>query len=324
MRAQRGVALVTAILVLSLATIAATAILASSNIAIHRAANLQDSERAWWYADGVESWVKSVLARDAEDNQTDSFKDIWAKPVDYLPVDEGYVRGGVFDLQGRFNLNNLGIADKAKRKPHEDLFMRLLQQVAPDLDSSQAKALVDSIHDWIDADSETTDIDGAEDTEYVAAEPLPYRAANRAMASVSELLAVKGMTRELYTALTHCGAIGNLPQSCITALPQAGTAINVNTAPVPVLHALAANPGQEQVIDKFAAERADQPADNANTFAASVPGGIIPNLPLAVSSSFFMLHGEAFIGSGHMTINSFYYRPSSGRVAVYARSTDAE
>jgi type II secretory pathway component PulK len=88
MNRQRGIALVTAILVMALAVIAATAIMTSSNIAVHRAANLQDSERAWWYADGVEGWVKSVLERDLEDNQIDSLKDIWAKPVDYLPVDQ--------------------------------------------------------------------------------------------------------------------------------------------------------------------------------------------------------------------------------------------
>src|SRR3546814_13490993 len=90
----------------SLAAIAAAAILSSANLAIHRTQNLQESELAWWYVDGVESWVKTILLRDAEINKYDSLGDIWAMPVDFLPVDEGGLRGGVTDLQGRYNLNN--------------------------------------------------------------------------------------------------------------------------------------------------------------------------------------------------------------------------
>src|SRR3546814_18522805 len=65
-RAQHGIALITAIFIVALAAIAAAAILSSANLAIHRTQNLQESELAWWYVDGVESWVKTILLRDAE------------------------------------------------------------------------------------------------------------------------------------------------------------------------------------------------------------------------------------------------------------------
>src|SRR5690606_16912252 len=61
---QTGIALITAVLVVALAAMASTAILVSAHIAIRRTANLQESELAWWYASGVESWVKSLLERD--------------------------------------------------------------------------------------------------------------------------------------------------------------------------------------------------------------------------------------------------------------------
>src|SRR3546814_10237267 len=80
--AQHGIALITAIFIVALAAIAAAAILSSANLAIHRTQNLQESELAWWYVDGVESWVKTILLRDAEINKYDSLGDIWAMPVD--------------------------------------------------------------------------------------------------------------------------------------------------------------------------------------------------------------------------------------------------
>ena len=201
---QSGIALITAILVVALASIAATAILVSTDIAIHRTTNLQDSEKAWWYAEGVESWVKSILQRDAEMNKTDSFADIWAQPVDYLPIDQGFIRGRVEDLQGRFNLNNFGVQDPRKFQLYVTQFGRLLQNIQG-ADPSIAEPLADAIHDWIDTDSNPTGSGGAEDSEYLTYTP-PYRTANRPLTSVSEVLAIKGMTKTLFNQLTHCGA----------------------------------------------------------------------------------------------------------------------
>ena len=59
--------------------------------------------------------------------------------------------------------------------------------------------IADSAVDWIDPDS-NEELNGAEDAYYTNL-PVPYQAANAWFSSASELLAVKGMTRELYVAL---------------------------------------------------------------------------------------------------------------------------
>ncbi|MBI3171476.1 MAG: type II secretion system minor pseudopilin GspK, partial [Hydrocarboniphaga effusa] len=176
---QRGIALVTAILVVAMAAIASAAILVSANIAIRRTANLQESELAWSYASGVEAFIKSILDRDADDNRTDSYLDTWAKAVDYLPVDEGFVRGQVIDLQGRFNLNNLaaGMPGDGNFEKQQEIFVRLLVAAGVETEQ-QAQAIAASARDWMDADSEPTGFDGAEDTEYLRASPLAYRVPN--------------------------------------------------------------------------------------------------------------------------------------------------
>jgi general secretion pathway protein K len=309
---QQGIALITAVLVVALAAMASTAILVSAHIAIRRTANLQESELAWWYASGVESWVKSLLERDLETNDFDALTDIWAQPVDYLPVDEGFVRGQVIDLQGRFNLNNFGTPDDNEYAQQVEVFVRLLRVLGV-AEDYQARALAATIRDWIDADSEPTGADGAEDNDYLRLDP-PYRAGNRMLTSVSELLAVRGMTKEIYAKLA----------SVVSALPQTGVPINVNTAPLPVLYALAAEPRPQ--IETFALERLERPAENLQALNSNgtYTGEDAPQSMMAVQSSFFVLRSEVFIGSGRVPLYSFYFRPPGTAPAVYGRSTDVE
>ena len=323
---QSGIALITALLVVALASIAAAAILSAANIAIHRAGNLQDSEKAWWYADGVESWVRTILERDVKDNSTDSFRDAWAKPVDYLPVDEGYVRGRIEDLQGRFNLNNFGDPDKTNFEIDVAIFERLLQNI-DGADPSLARPLADAIRDWVDKDSDPTGFDGAEDSEYLSHDP-PYRTPNRPMASVSEVLAVKGMTRELYDKLTHCASSKSGPISCITVLPVFPTAINLNTAPEPLLRALSKQP--TAALSAFLLSRDTKPLEAAADAFNAPPAGFltaadgVTQKMVTAQSSFFELRAEVFIGSGRLALYSFYWRSSQGAAIVLGRSTDIE
>ena len=329
---ESGIALITAILVVALASIAAAAMLVSANISIHRFSNLQESEKGWWYADGIESWVKTILERDAADNVIDSFKDAWAQPVDYLPVDEGHVRGRIEDLQGRLNLNNFA-ADQAHFENYAALFERLLTNI-PGADPGLAKPLADAIRDWIDTDSQPTGFDGAEDNEYLTLTP-PYRTPNRPMESVSEVLAVKGMTKDLYYKLTHCAMTKTGPVSCITALPlntsvgsSVVTAININTAPEPLVRALAKKPSAS--IDSFLNTRDTKPFEVASAAFQAAPVGFLTTADgissdmVDVKSRYFLLHAETFIGSGRVALYSFYYRPPSGPSIVLGHSTDTE
>ena len=314
-RRQRGIALITAILVVSLAVIAATAVLSAGSLAIQRTATLQETEKAWWYAVGVEAWVGTILQRDAKENRYDALNDIWAQPVDFLPVEQGFLSGRIVDLQGRFNLNNFGVTDPATLKQWQEIFTRLFEQLK--LEPQLARPISEAVRDWVDADQEPTPYDGAEDNEYLSARApaLPYRTANRFMQSVTELMAVKGMTKEIYAAL--------LPYVC--ALPVSDTRINVNTAPEPLLRALVEKPSAS--FEEFVRERAQKPAQTKGQLTNEQIIGSAPDAEAArydVSSSFFQLRGDASIGNSHVAIYSLIYRPSQGAPLVLSRSTDSE
>jgi len=313
MKRQSGIALVTAIFVVALASIAAVAMFEASNIAVRRSANLVESEAEWWYADGVESWVKGILMEDAKLNQTDSFVDIWAKPVDFLPIDGGAIRGRIEDLQGRFNLNNLGPAPPAStpgnpqpRDKYMEQFQLLLDNL-PNFDASKYRGVGYAIRDWIDSDDQRSNTDGAEDSDYLAQDP-PYRAANQPMASVSELLQVRGVTKELYAALAPY----------VTVLPAHYTAINVNTALPPVLLSLS-NKWDQSSLQRFLAARKLEAATSA---APVLPTGVV--VPTDVKSFYFGLHAEVVIGSGRLALYSVISRPGGGAPVVLAHSINSE
>lgn len=100
--------------------------------------------------------------------------------------------------------------------------LRLLFQ-ALELDPLPVQAILD----WIDPDTETRFPNGAEDDYYTEQKPA-YRAGNRPLVSVRELLLIKGITEETYRLLAPF----------VMCLPQASK-INVNTASKEVLMSLA-------------------------------------------------------------------------------------
>lgn len=311
-RRPRGIALITAMLVMALAAIAAAAVLGSANAAIRRSATLIDGERAWWYATGVESWVRSILARDRRDTQLDGLGEDWARPVDFLPVEQGGLRGGLEDLQGRFNLNNLA---SSKSQVYLQQWRRLFRIL--ELDVGQAQPAAAAIIDWIDANNTPTS-GGAEDDEYQGRE-LPYRAANQPLRSPSELLAIKGIGREAWAKLAPL----------VTALPlngQTPTPLNVNTAKKEVLMALSDNMVATKV-DSWEKSRTKDPVENPQKLYAPpydvLPADVQPDL-LSAGSDFFQLDVTAFIGSGQVHLYSVLQRPASGPPIVIARSLGTE
>ncbi len=308
MRRQRGVALITAMLVVALAAITGAAMLSQMNIALHRSGNIWQSEQAWWYAVGVEQWLGQILREDAQRSDIDTLQEGWAQAVDYLPLDGGALQGQVVDLQGRFNLNTLGNGDAEAAMEH---FERLIQRVV-DTEVMAARTIAAATRDWIDADINPTVPNGAEDNHYLGLSPA-YRTGNTAMVSPSELRLVRGVTPELYAALAPY----------ISALPSA-TPINVNTAPAPILGTLA----PDLPPDTGAAlveERADQPWETVQAFLQedAIAGREIDANRLSVATGYFLATGRISVGRARLDFYSVLERADNGVTHVIAHSTHA-
>lgn len=308
-KVQRGVALLTAMLIVSLVAIIGAGMLSQMNLALHRSGNIWQSEQAWWYAVGIENWLGKLLRQDAEYTDIDSLEEPWAEPVDYLPLDGGALQGRVIDLQGRFNLNNLGGSDA---EAAQEQFQRLIELVG-DTDQVTARTIAASTRDWLDADLNPTLPDGAEDDYYLGLSPA-YRTANTFMASASELRLIKGMTPALYAALA--------PYIC--ALPEV-TAINVNTAPAPVLATIAPEL-PPTTGDSLLESRADEPWESVEAFLQdpALAGREIDANQLAVTTHYFLATGQITVDRAQVRFFSVLERADNGAVRTLRHSTNVD
>ena len=285
-RRQQGVALVTALLVVSLATVAAVAMATRLHVDMRRTANLLHGEQAYAYAIAAESWARVILRRDAGDSEHDSLDEDWATALPPIAVEGGFVNGHIYDLQGRFNVNNLITEGGAPDDVQVEYYKRLLGVLG--LESSLAPALLD----WIDPDINATFPDGAEDDIYLLA-PRPYRAANRPLTSASELRLVQGYTPEVMLVLA--------PH--VTALP-ALTAINVNTATPAVLQALNQEL-TESDVETLVGDRGDEGYTSLDDFLASdVLAGLELGVELGVKSNWFSVLTDVSVGRGLARLES--------------------
>lgn len=268
---QRGVAVVTAILVVAVAASTATYMLSQQSATLNQTALVASRAQADAFAQAGLDWARGILAEDARRTAIDTLSEPWAQPLAGLPVERAVVSGAIVDLQSRFNLNNL-VKDGRRSDADVLVFTRLLE--ARGLDASLAMAVLD----WVDADADLAGNGGAEDAYYLSL-PRPHRAANRPMAQVEELYAVRGFDAKAVAAL----------RPFVTALP-ARTPVNANTAPVEVLAALLPELSRDEVRALAESRRADPFKDRADLKArAKKASSTVIDNDLDVKSGHFLV-----------------------------------
>lgn len=290
--AQRGLALITAMLVVAIAATTAAYLSLDQQIWLRQAQNLSDRAQAEVVRAGALEWAITILAKDAKNSpQSDNLTEGWAQPLPPLAVEDGQVTGHIRDAQGLFNLNNL-VRNGAPSPSDTGAFRHLLQSLGlPDH--------TDAVIDWIDADNNTSAA-GAEDIDYLQAK-ISYRAANQPMQSVEELRLVRGFTQEMVEKL----------RPWVTALPQS-TEINVNTAPKEVLGALFYTL-PTSAIETLVSDRpyTDQ-AQLAGKLQGLAAGKPLPQTFYGIKSSYFVVDVTTLFGRYQRTTQALILRPTGG------------
>jgi general secretion pathway protein K len=268
---QRGVAVVTAILVVAVAASAAAWMLSQQSATLNQTALVASRAQADLYAQAGLDWARGILAEDARQGVVDSLDEGWARPLAGLPVERAVVSGAIADQQSRFNLNDL-VKDGRRSDADVQVLTRLLESLG--LDPGLALAVLD----WVDADADLAGPGGAEDAYYLAL-PRPHRAANRPMVQVEELYLVRGFDAKAVAKL----------RPFVSALP-ARTTVNANTAPPEVLAAILPELSPAE-IGELVASRRDKPfkdrADLKARAAKASPTAV--DAALDVKSDYFLV-----------------------------------
>ncbi len=231
--AQRGVALITVLLVFAIASIIATKVILAKTIDVKRVTHLVNQTQAYYYALATEQLVMLALREDAKndaDNQHgDHLQEAWASGIT-LEIDPfSSVSVSLIDLNRFYNLNNIIHTGSEISNYEVERFRDLLIELNID------ESLADNLRDWMDSDNREEGYLSENDS--YRNEPVPYLAGNQRLTDVSELRLVRGFTPEVIellaphvTVVKSSGVEGVLP-------------INVNTASEYVLATLQTRKG---------------------------------------------------------------------------------
>jgi len=284
--AQNGVALIMAILITSLVSIAAVAMITQQQLDIRRTQNILHFDQAYVYVLGAEEWAKGFLSKDVtmeydfypvSEDKMDVIGLPIAEEVKQSGLDIGGISGIITDASAGFPLNNLVGANGERDVDFWKVFDHLVAdtlQFNPDFSSV--------VLDWIDKDDRVDG--GAEDMDYLnlVAPNRPYRTANQSIASVSELRLMLAMSDDATNAKNDYAALVRPTfnplnavsleaieqQPLVNALPR-GAKININTAPKAVLKALVVYVGAEdpeELVNNFEEKRRENPQEKIDEF----------------------------------------------------------
>lgn len=305
---QHGVAIITALLIVTIAATVSITISTQLQLDVRRTSNLIALDQADFYLLEAEEWSQRILLDDKQNSTIDALDENWAIEIPPLPVDGGSIQGKLTDLQACLNVNTL-VNGNALNPVVEERLTRLFNNLGISNNLTQA------ITDWIDSglNDTTTTPNGAEDSHYLNLEK-PYRTANTPLQSVSELRLIKGFEdKNTYNAIADyvCAFVPNNND-----IP-----INVNTASIEVLRSLSANM-TKSLLDGIIDRQQTDPFNDLNDFTSfSTVKTIITNTAqLSVSSDYFLLKTQAKIGQANKVMYSIIYRDASGETKIISRT----
>ncbi|KLD70291.1 type II secretion system minor pseudopilin GspK [Xanthomonas pisi] len=315
---QRGVALLTVLLLVAVMTLLMVAVLNDLRFGLRRSGNAEAMTQAQWYALGSETVARQRLqALARRDPMRTTLEGSWNDQPISFPLDDGLVSVRLRDRGGCFNLNSVVMGAPEQWQRSDDgvnQYLALLDVlgIAP----QQAQALTDALVDWLDSDAQPG-AQGAEDDRYLQA-AVPLRTGATLLAGVSELRAIVGYTPALVEQL----------QPYVCALPEGRLSpINVNTLrpdDAPVLVAVTEGAVELPAARRIIAARPVGGWRDAAVFwkhpaflQAQLPDAVFQQIELR--TSYFSLYSQVDHAGAQVLLEALLQQDPAGRVRLVAR-----
>tara|TARA_B110000261_G_scaffold26039_1_gene28638 strand:+ start:141 stop:1391 length:1251 start_codon:yes stop_codon:yes gene_type:complete len=300
---QQGVALISILLIVVIATVLGAAMTTEQNFSINRARVSFDQSIVKQYALGGEELARQILRQDFIDSpEVDHLGEQWAVPGDVFEFEDGEIELQIIDLQSRMNVNGLASTEANNNGQNGSENSQLDDSTNGSLNGSPNSSTQDNdtkarlirlftqqgaedrhvhnLKDWIDADDANDGL-GAEDYAYLGLDK-PYRTAGQLIGDISELRLLLEMEPQQFQLIAPY----------LVALPDVQIEVNVNTASAGVLQALL--PGTDLgTLESLVADRdGGQPFESTSAFL--VQAGVQGVLNgITVRSEFFQVSIKA-------------------------------
>lgn len=326
---QRGVAVITALLLTTLAITIVASLFWQQQVQVRSIENQRLQLQTKWILRGALDWARLILREDARLSNVDTLDEPWAVPLAETRLDE-YVEKGrtntdttdatlsghIIDAQSRYNLSNL--AANGTVNPLEVVaFGRLLSNLR--LNPALAQATAEAMASTQAKPAAARDASGAANaTNTATTAPGPANAASSSRTSGAEplgliqaddLLSVPGFSSETLEAL----------KDYVVVLPN-GTPINVNTASAEVL---AARMDTLSLADATAlvASRERASFKNLADFKARLQGRALAASSGAMDdkSSYFIVYGKVRLDRASQEMQALIERKAGSAKVVWIR-----
>ena len=301
----RGAAIVTALLVVVLATSIVSALFLRESIAVRSVENRLALSQTRWIERAAIDWAKVILRADSNAGNADHLGEPWAVPVAETKLDEtvtagarigensrpAMLAGQIIDYQSRFNLNALVVNGQVS-KPHMDAARKLFNLIdVPEslVDMALARLLR----------SRAQVIDGRS-----------IGPAETPLLRLTDLLGVSGFDAAILQRLEPFVVV--IP---LTPEAPAATLVNINTAPAEVIAAMVPTLDLA-VARRFVVRRERTFFRDLNEASLQLDGQpVLPPVLLSVGSSYFMLRGMVRFDRVEVTSETLLVR-TSGKVDI--------
>ena len=216
---QQGIALITILVMVALATILAATIAKRQAATAESTAYLMRQNQSLMYAKSAEAFFSELLVDDAENAaEVDHLNETWAQPMPAFPVEDGYISGVLQDESGKFNLNSLVTAEGAVNENAKAWFELILKRAGLPAQLSEA------VIDWQDENEIPSGPMGAE-SNYYQGLPNGTLPPNAKFHSIEELKLVRGFEENKYKLIAPY----------LSTAPLSDSTVNINTASAFVL-----------------------------------------------------------------------------------------
>ena len=292
---QRGVAVIIALLLTTLAITIVASLFWQQQVQVRSIENQRLQLQMQWVLRGALDWAGLILREDAKYSSTDSLDEPWAVPLQDTRLDQyvdssqgdtsnagAILSGGISDAQARYNLTNL--CPSGTIKPAEvAVFAQLLGNAR--LNPALAQATANQMALAQQATVPNTPTLGT------LSGPQPMN-----LTQVDDLLAVPGFTPEMLDRI----------RDFVIFLPVA-TPVNVNTAPAEVLAARIGLPLSQAVA--LVASRSTQSFQSIADFAQRLPGNVTPSASdLSVMTNYFLVNGKVSMDRAELEVQALIAR----------------
>lgn len=319
---NRGFALILTVLMVSLMVVLTLHFSRSVRSALYASANLKDGVRTGYMARSGFNCAVALLSEDAAFSDCDSLLEPWAdskrlSAFSTTLFEDGYFELEIVDLAGKVQINKLVDNKGNFNEEQKAMVERFLSADQFGLNDEAIGNLIDAIKDWIDPDDEPTRF-GAENAYYQGLTH-PYSCKNGPLESLGELLAIKGMSQELFYGTDKTPGI--YPYLTVHGEGR----ININTANPLILNALAEEI-DAAMVEEMIHYRMDQENELSDPgWYQKVPGMahiLIPSSLITSTSRYFEIRSTGISGTLKKEVWGTIRRGDKKQVDILSRKIE--